>query len=171
MKKAVRSWQLVGTLLLVLGVVGYVAAADDTPESKKAQVSDSSEKPVPQTVRFFGEEDMKARDKVIHDLLKEVINSGARLYNVKADQDLRARELNRAGCYRIYQGSLLTLKPLLNHQPELQKMIDDALAAAEAERVVEQQAFGLRDAMAKIRAKLKPQGIDEKKPEEKKIDK
>src|SRR5947209_14894710 len=58
-------------------------------------------------------------DRRIHDLTRTVINAGADLYN---------RESDRPGCYHLYQGSLLTLRPLLAHRPELQKEIDTGLA-------------------------------------------
>jgi hemoglobin len=35
-----------------------------------------------------------------------------------------------SACFRVYEGSLLTLRPLLGHHPELQKSIDDGLAEA-----------------------------------------
>src|SRR5438552_15836859 len=55
----------------------------------------------------------KALDKQIRASLAKVINTGADLFN----------EGDRAGCYRLYQGSLLTLRPMLEHQPELHKAI------------------------------------------------
>src|SRR5271168_3982945 len=70
-------------------------------------------------------QDTKQLDQRIYDLLKNVINTGADVYNLRAeDRDMYTRENNRASCYRIYQGSLLSLEPLLGHHPELQKFID-----------------------------------------------
>ena len=51
----------------------------------------------------------------LHDVLRTVINRGADLYN-KGEW---------SGCYRLYEGSLLTVKPLLKHRPALQKAINE----------------------------------------------
>src|SRR5207248_3112755 len=48
--------------------------------------------------------------------LRDVINTGADLFNLQADY---------AGCYHVYQWSLVTLKPFLG--PSQRKEIDEAL--------------------------------------------
>ena len=58
--------------------------------------------------------------------LRDVINRGADLYN----------QGEPAACYRLYQGSLLTVRPLFDHKPELQKAIADGIASAQREPVV-----------------------------------
>src|SRR5690242_11137029 len=79
--------------------------------------------------------DGKALDKTIQDALREVINHGAHLFNDRADY---------AGCYRAFETGLITIKPFLDHRPDLQKTIQDGLAkAAEQPRVVD-RAFTLR---------------------------
>ena len=89
--------------------------------------------------------DNKELDQRIYNVLRDVINTGAELYNrPKPNSDPN-------GCYRVYQGSLITLKPLLSHRPALQKAIDDALAKAEGESSVYERAFILRTAMDRIR--------------------
>jgi hemoglobin len=87
----------------------------------------------------------KALDKQIRASLPKVINTGADLFN----------EGDRAGCYRLYQGSLLTLRPLLEHHPDLQKAIDNAMADADQQPTVGARAFALRSALDKIREKLR----------------
>jgi hemoglobin len=87
----------------------------------------------------------KTLDKRIRASLPKVMNTGADLFN----------EGDRAGCYRLYQGSLLTLRPLLEHHPELQKAIDAAQAEAEQQPTVGARAFALRGALDKIRDKLR----------------
>src|SRR6266481_5932472 len=87
----------------------------------------------------------KALDKQIRASLPKVINTGADLFN----------EGDRAGCYRLYQGSLLTLRPLLEHRPDLQKAIDAAQADAEQQPTVSARAFALRGALDKIRENLR----------------
>jgi hemoglobin len=89
--------------------------------------------------------DNKEVDQRIYNVLRDVINTGAELYNrPKPNNDPN-------GCYRVYQGSLITLKPLLSHRPALQKAIDDALAKAEGEPSVYERAFVLRAALDRIR--------------------
>ena len=52
--------------------------------------------------------------------LRDVINAGAKMFNEQGDH---------AGCYRLYQGSLISVRPFL--AADLQKRIDDGLATAE----------------------------------------
>src|SRR5438445_6163467 len=90
----------------------------------------------------------KALDKQIRASLPKVINTGADLFN----------EGDRAGCYRLYQGSLLTLRPLLEHHADLQKAIDKAMADADQQPTVGARAFALRGALDKIRHTLRSPG-------------
>jgi hemoglobin len=87
--------------------------------------------------------DAKEIDQGINNALREVINSGAKLYN-KPNNDY-------AGCYRLFEGSLLTLKPVLANRPTLQKAIDDAFAAAAREQSIPERAFILRAVLDRIR--------------------
>jgi hemoglobin len=87
--------------------------------------------------------DPKDLDQNINNALREVINNGAKLYN-RPNNDY-------AGCYRLFEGSLTTLKPLLAHRPGLQKAIDDAFAAAAREQSIPERAFILRGALDRIR--------------------
>jgi hypothetical protein len=101
--------------------------------------------------------DRSAIDAVVYSTLRDVINRGADLYN---SGDI-------AGCYRVFEGSLRTVKPLLAHHPELQKMIDSALVSAERDAYTWRRAFTLRSALDKIRAEIKPKKAGEKKEPEK----
>ena len=92
-------------------------------------------------------QEQKAFDKKVYDVLRTVINTGADLYN---------RDGDRAGCYRLYQGSLLTIRPLLDRYPDLQKEIDTALADVDSQASVGERAHTLRKALDKIRSTLKP---------------
>ncbi|HMF12529.1 MAG TPA: hypothetical protein VKE94_09495 [Gemmataceae bacterium] len=87
--------------------------------------------------------DNKELDERIYKVLREVINTGAELYN-KPTNDPKS-------CYRLYQGSLVTLKPLLAHRPNLQKTIDDAFTNADREPSFAERAFILRYAIDRIR--------------------
>ena len=71
-------------------------------------------------------------------------------------------EGDRAGCYRLYEGSLLTLRPLLEHHQDLQQAIDTAFADADKQRSVGARAFSLRTALDKIRETLKETQSDVK---------
>jgi truncated hemoglobin YjbI len=108
-------------------------------------------------------QDTKQLDQRVYELLKDVINTGADVYNAKSeDRDIYLRENNRAGCYRIYQGALLTLHPLLAHHPQLQKVIDNSIAKAASQSSMAEKAFSLREALDEIRRTLKPGGADDK---------
>jgi truncated hemoglobin YjbI len=85
-------------------------------------------------------------DRQIYDALRTVINAGADLYNKQND---------RAGCYRLYQGALLTVRPLLSSHAELQKAIDAGLADSDRQFRVEERAFTLRKVLDHIRETLR----------------
>jgi hypothetical protein len=73
------------------------------------------------------------------------------------------------GTYRLYHGSLLTLRPLLGHRSDVQKLIDTGLAAAEKETSPALKAFRLHETIEAVRSKLKsePKPFD-KKPDDRK---
>jgi len=91
-----------------------------------------------------------AQDKKSHDIaalnavLKEVINAGAKIFNEQGDH---------AGCYRMYQGSLMSVKPFL--PPEMQKSIDDGFSLADTRMSYADKAFELRRVLDHIRGKTK----------------
>lgn len=101
--------------------------------------------------------DVKAFDKLVVDALRDVHNKGADLYNTKKEFE---------GSYRMYHGALLTVRPLIGHRPDTQKLIDDGLAAAEKEANVAQRAFRLHETIEAVRSNLK--GDPARKPDEKK---
>ena len=108
--------------------------------------------------------DVKAFDKLVIDTLRAVHNKGADLYNEGKDF---------AGAYRVYQGALLTVRPLLAHRPDAQKIIDTGLDDAEKEADVSRKAFLLHGTIEGVRKNLKIAINDTKpappvkKPEEK----
>jgi hypothetical protein len=95
-------------------------------------------------------------EPVLYTELRHVINRGVELYNGG----------NIDACYRLFEGSLRTVKPLLKHRPELVKEIDSALGGVESNPVIWQRAFRLRAALDKVRATIKPG----QRPPEKKAD-
>lgn len=94
--------------------------------------------------------DRKAEDEHVFKVLREVINHGADMYN----------NGDKAGCYHLYEGALIALKPLLDHRPQMQKVIDTNLADAERMPNFADRAFKLREAIDKIRADIHPKKAD-----------
>jgi hypothetical protein len=101
--------------------------------------------------------DVKAYDKLVVDSLAQVHNKAADLYNEHKDF---------AGAYRMFQGALITVRPLLAHQATAQKMIDDGLAAVEKEPSIAVRAFRLHETIESVRALLKTGGMPVVKPVE-----
>jgi hemoglobin len=83
--------------------------------------------------------------KVLRDSLKNVLNTGADLFNNDGDH---------AGCYRLFQGALLSIKPFM--APAVQKEIETALAQAEQLPRLSDRAFALRKTIDGIRAQTGP---------------
>jgi hypothetical protein len=85
-------------------------------------------------------------DKMAADALREAHNRGAELYN-RGDP---------AGCFRMYEGALLTVRPFLAHRPAARKALDDGLAEVEkSPDGVKVQAFRLHEVIEQVRAELK----------------
>src|SRR5437870_4005153 len=97
--------------------------------------------------------DRKVLDQRVYDLLKEIINTGADLYNGVPQRGLGS---NPQACYHLYQGALITLAPLLDHRPSLQRTIGSALAEAERNPDMRRRAFALRNVIDNIRAEVNP---------------
>lgn len=128
-----------GFHLLAILLAGLTVSAAYQPDKNEPQ-------PAPTT------------EVAIYKGLRDVINHGAEVYNRN----------DYAGCYRIYEGSLLTVKPMLGQHPDLQQSITKALEAAKDDPVVWRRAFTLRAALDKVRAELKPKKANEKPDELKK---
>jgi hemoglobin len=88
----------------------------------------------------------KATDRQIFDGLRDAINTGRNLFNTYGDY---------SGCYRVFQGALLAVRPQLAHRPDLQKVVDAGLADAELRQYSHQRAFALRKVLDTVRASLK----------------
>jgi hypothetical protein len=78
------------------------------------------------------------------DTLKEVLNRGATLYNGG----------DRNGCYHLFEGALLALRPQLANQAELLQIVENALRDAEQHQTVGERAWALRTALIDVRNKL-----------------
>jgi hypothetical protein len=92
--------------------------------------------------------DKAAFDRQVFETLRDVHNTGAALYN----------QGDPVGCYRLFQGALLTLKPLLAHRPDVQKQITDGLAAIDAEPSMSRRAFKLHELIEAVRKRIEPAG-------------
>jgi hemoglobin len=89
--------------------------------------------------------DQKAFDTKLRRSLFDLINHGVDLYNGG----------DWAACYHLFEGSLRTINPLLDHHPQLQKLIADGLKEAETLPRADHQAFYLRKVLDKVREELK----------------
>lgn len=79
-------------------------------------------------------------------VVKTVIARGADLYNLR----------DFAGCYRFFQGSLTTLRPLLDRYPRTQKAIDASLAEAERSPSMSQRCWILYRSLGRVYTQLAP---------------
>jgi hemoglobin len=93
--------------------------------------------------------DTKMMDANLYRGLKDAMNKGVDLYNSG----------DHYGCYRLYQGIVLSLKPLLADRPELERKLDKGLADAELQQMSWQRAWALRKTLDEVRAKLKDGSI------------
>lgn len=112
--------------------------------------------------------DVRAFDKMVSDSLRDVHDKGATIYNDEKDF---------AGTFRMYQGALATVRPLLAHRPAAQKLIDTGLAAADKVPDAEgkpdfaRKAFVLHETIEAVRKELKAAFTAPKPPEKKPEDK
>jgi hypothetical protein len=81
------------------------------------------------------------QDQHVQLLLHSVTNHGADLFN-RGDAN---------GCYRLYEGALMTIRELADDHPDWQQSIDQAFEQAVAKGTVSQRAFALRKAIDQIR--------------------
>jgi hemoglobin len=86
-----------------------------------------------------------ASDLALHASLRDVINHGANLYN-QGDWN---------GCYRLWEGALMSVKPLLGKRANLQKAIDDGIANARQDPMLWHRAWVLRTVLDQVRSELK----------------
>ncbi|SRR5579883_2557383 len=97
----------------------------------------------------------KALDESVYQNLRGIIDHGANLYN-QGDWN---------GCYRLWEGSLMTLKPLLDHRPKLQEAIEKGIADARQDPALWHRAWVLRPVLDKIRADINADYPHQKKRE------
>jgi hemoglobin len=120
-------WAPLGALACAAAVVAVALAQ---PEPKPPEGSGNS----------------KDIDKHVYNSLRDVINHGADLYNAG----------DWAGCYRLYEGALMAVEPMLGHRAELQKAIRDGVQNARRNPAVDRRAFDLRGVIDRVRNDVNP---------------
>ena len=120
----IRRWGLPAFLLCLpaLALPCAARAADDNPGAKTAEAG-------------------------IREALKNVINEGADMYNGQG----KYTERDYLGCFHLYEGALITVRPLLSAHPDLQKVIDDGLENARNTPDLTKRAFVLRTVIDEVR--------------------
>lgn len=88
------------------------------------------------------QDERKGFDGQVYKTLREVINRGADMYNSG----------DYAGCYRLFEGALITVKPLLDHRPDVQKAIDRGLDTASRSPDMRRRAWALRTTLDDVRS-------------------
>ena len=84
-------------------------------------------------------------EQAASDVLKEVHNRGADLYN-RGDP---------AAAYRMYEGALSVVRPFVAHRPAILKAIEDGLNETAKTDGAKIQAFRLHEVIEQVRADLK----------------
>ncbi len=83
-------------------------------------------------------------DKKLNSILIQVTNEGAALYN----------NGDPSGCYRLFQGALLAVAPMLEHRPALKNSVAEKLAKAPAQPSCAHRAFYLRKVIDDVRKEI-----------------
>ncbi len=120
----IRRWGLPAFLLCLPALTQPCAAraADDNPGAKTPEAG-------------------------IREALKNVINEGADMYNGQG----KYTERDYLGCFHLYQGALLAVRPQLSAHPDLQKAIDEGLENALNTPDPTKRAFVLRAVIDEVR--------------------
>jgi uncharacterized protein YkwD len=85
-------------------------------------------------------------DRKLVESVRASLDHGAHVYN---DGD-------PAGCCRVFEGALASLKPLMDTHPQLQKEIDQGVAAAKSVSDAAERAFKLRSILTTVWHGLDP---------------
>ena len=124
-------WSLLLLTAAVLAAAFNAGRADDEKKDEKKPAAALERKDI---------------DGMAYKTLRDVINAGAETYNAG----------DVAGCWRLYEGALMMLKPMLDHRPELQKAIDDGIAGAGQNPFMDRRAWVLRGVIDKVRKETGP---------------
>ncbi len=124
-------WSLLLLTTAVLAAVLQAGRADDNKQDETKPAAAGEHKDI---------------DRLAFKALRDVINNGAEMYNAG----------DVAGCWRLYEGGLILLRPMLEHRPELQKTISDGIANARQNPFMDRRAWVLREVIDKVRNDLNP---------------
>jgi hypothetical protein len=102
---------------------------------------------LPGSARAQKDEGDKTFEKSLEETLRKVIDVGANLYNKQSDYN---------GCFRLYEGALLAIRPSLTKYPDLQKTIDEGISSAYTKVRMDQRAHALRALLGQVRLTLNP---------------
>jgi hemoglobin len=100
---------------------------------------------LPAAARQGGDDD--AFKKNVDRTIVDVVNHGAALFNNQNDYN---------GCYRLYEGCLMTLRPQFGKYPDLQKLIDEGIREANTQGRADLRAHALRKVLNEIRYTFNP---------------
>jgi hemoglobin len=84
-------------------------------------------------------------DARVYAALRETITLGADIFNKN----------DAGGCYRLYQGALMAIAPLMDHRPDVKARIEKGLRRAETQPRVPDKAFTLREVIDEVRETLR----------------
>ncbi len=93
-----------------------------------------------------------ALDRKLVESVRASLQHGAQVYNAG----------DSAGCCRVFEGALASLKPLMDQHPELQKEIDRGAATAGSVADAAERAFRLRSILTTVWHGLDPSFQEEK---------
>jgi len=115
-----------GLVLLVVGIGATIGRGDDKP-------------PTPPGLERLD------LDRRIVKTVYDAASLGTEIFN----------KGNFEGCYRLYQGTLMAVQPLLDHRPKVAQSVKDKLDRAKSMNVVD-GAFALRAALDDIQNDIAP---------------
>jgi hemoglobin len=93
-----------------------------------------------------GPADKSSLDKQISDALRDMHNRAADLFNTTKDYN---------GAYRMFQGGLYVVRPMLNHRADVQQVLDVGMQEAERLASLPDRAMRLHKTIEDIRTKLR----------------
>ncbi len=88
----------------------------------------------------------KELDRTVYATVSAVMNEAAALYNAG----------NPTASAYLFRGALMSLDPLLNHRPELQKAIRQGLAEAQRLPEIDRRAWALHYVAARVQTDVRP---------------
>jgi hemoglobin len=98
-------------------------------------------------IRAEGPSNPSSQDRQLADALRDMHNKAADLFNGAKDYN---------GAYRMFQGGLYVVRPLLNHRPDVQAILDQGMQEADRVASLPDRAMRLHKTIEDVRAKLRP---------------